>query len=176
MSKRSKTLLVIASVYCFIFAGLLVYGVYILSAEGAKLEMTKTQISEHTAKEAAYAKMISLLESTKENRAALQQFFITENDTITFLANIEAAAKEIGVELKTNELAVVPTATNSGVVTPPILVVSFSFVGSESSVKKFLTVLEHIPFHATMPKVTLTSGASLETWTGVVQLRLTIQP
>ena len=71
MSKRLKTVLISATVYSLVFTGLLVNGLYMLSAEGAKLEATKTQISENSAKEAAYTKMMSLLESTKENRITL---------------------------------------------------------------------------------------------------------
>ena len=176
MKKRSKTLLLVATFYSLIFAGLLVNGVYLISAEGAKLETTKIQISEHTAKETAYTKMMSLLDSSKENRATLEQFFITENDTITFLATTEAAAEKIGVELKTNELAVIPSVVKDGVDTPSALAISFSFAGSETAVKNFLVLLEHIPYHTAMPKVTLLSTASLESWTGTAQLRLTLRP
>jgi len=166
----------VATIYSLVFAGLLVNGVYLISAEGAKLETTKTQISEHAAKEIAYTRMVDLLESTKEDRATLQQFFITENDTISFLATIEDAAKKNSIELKTNELAVIPGTTKDSITTPPALAISFSFAGSEVSVKKFLRLLESIPYHTEIPKVTLAGSGSGEEWTGSAQLRLTIKP
>ena len=176
MRKRSKTILIVATLYSLIFAGLLINGVYLISDQGRKLEITKTQISEHTAKEAAYTKMMSLLESSKVSRATLQKFFITENDTISFLASIEAAAKKIGVELKTNELAVIPSESKNGVNNVQALAISVSFQGSESAVKKFLVLLEHIPYHTMMPKVTLSGNPTEDVWSGSVQLRLTLLP
>lgn len=174
MSKRSKTVLIVAITYCLIFAGLLITGLYVISAEGTKLETTITQISEYAAKETAYTKMMDLLESTKENRTTLEQFFITENDTISFLTGIETAAKKIGVELKTNELAVVPAVTKDGVTVPAVLMINFSFTGQEGAVKKFLVLLEHVPYQTVMPKISLGNNGLDGVWTGVVQLRLTL--
>ena len=176
MIRRSKNVLIVASLYSLIFAGLLINGVYLISDQGRKLEITKTQISEHTAKEAAYSKMMSLLESSKENRTTLKKFFITENDTISFLATIEAAAKKNQVDLKTNELAVLPREPQNGVENLQALAISFSFSGTESAVKKFLVLLEHIPYHTAIPKVTLSGTPTDDVWTGSVQLRLTLLP
>jgi hypothetical protein len=176
MSKRSKTILLVAIVYSLVFAGLLGNGLYLISAEGAKLEIAKTQISEHTAKEVAYAKTMSLLEVTRDNRDTLRTFFITENDTITFLTTIESAAKTIGVTLKTNSLAVLPETSTDGVITPSVVEIRFDFLGTQAAVKQFLVLLEHIPYHTAIPAVTLASNGEGGAWSGTAQLRLTLQP
>ena len=88
---------------------------------------------------------------------------------------MEAAAKKIGVELKTNELTVIPATVKDGITKPAVLGISFSFTGSENAVKTFLTVLEHIPYHSVLPKITLTGGTTSGEWVGSAQLRLTLR-
>lgn len=175
MTKRAKTILLISIVYSLLFAGLLVNALYLISAEGAKLDVTKNKISENTAKEIAYTKMMTLLESSKDKRDTLKEFFVTEDETISFLSSLETAAKKIGVKLETNELEVIPSVTKETVVSPAALSVSFTFNGSEREVKKFLEVLENIPYHTIIPKVTLTGNPSDGLWSGSAKLLLTLQ-
>ncbi len=174
MNMRSKTIIIVATGYCLIFAGLLFSGVYLISVEGTKLETTKVLLAEQTAKEEAYTKVTKLVESTKISRTQLKSFFITENETIAFLTSIEKAAEAIGVTLKTNELAVIPVVVADGVTTPAALTLRFTFSGSEAAVKKFLTLLEQIPYHVVIPKVTMNTSEA--NWKVTADLRITLLP
>lgn len=174
ISKRSKTLVLVAAGYTVLFAGLLINGVYLISAEGSKLESTKVLISEQSAKEAAYTKVTKLVESTEDSRAKIKNLFITENETISFLASIEKAADSIGVILTTNELVVIPSVTKDEVTNPALLSLRLSFSGAERDVKKFLLLLEKIPYHSAIPKVTLNTAT--ENWKATVDLNLTLLP
>lgn len=176
MTKRTKTTAVIAVSYFVIFLGIFAYAVYLVNAQGSKLDEARRVIAERSAKEAAYNSVVRITESSKADRAELAGYFITERDTPGFIAGVEAAAVQMGVRFETTELSVTEAQSVNGVITPSMLVVGSKFSGSEAAVKKFIVLLENLPYHATIPSLSMTNQSEDGGYVGQAEIILTLKP
>lgn len=176
MNQRTKTVLILAILYCLFFVLVLSSALYLIRVQGTKLAGLQTTISEQSAKEATYNTVMRLLETTDAERATLASFFLTEKDTISFISELELAAVQLGIKLETTELSVTEAVTKDSVTTPATLVVGLKFEGVESAVKAFVTTLEHIPYHATIPELSVTNQMAGGVWQGKSRLIITLTP
>ena len=113
MNKKSRTFLIFAAI-CFIAtAGAFLYALYEVNQQGLRYAASKNVIGEQTAKEASYNTVQSLLVSTSEDREKIKSLFIEEQDTISFISEIENNAKILGITLTTNELSITPSVTEA---------------------------------------------------------------
>lgn len=175
MNKKSHTFLIIASVSFFTTASIFLYSLNEIHKQGINFAESKLRIGENVAKEASFNTVEGLLTSTKDDRAQINNFFINEKDTISFISEIENNAKLIGVKLATNELSIVPKIVDtSGVETPAILMVGFDFSGSEEMVFKFVTLLENIPYHKKVTQLSFTKSDT-NVWKANIKMQLTLQ-
>ncbi len=176
MTKRTTTNLVLALIFALGVTLGLALMLYIVNIQGSKLEQAKITIAEHVAKEAAYTNVTRLVEASASDRAMLLTYFITEKETITFISQLEAAALAMGVRLQTTNLSVTPATTVDGKTTPGVLTVGLSFGGETTAAKKFLTLLENVPYHKQIPTVTMTKDAATAATQGQVSLLITLTP
>lgn len=176
MIKRTKTTLGVSIVYALLLAVSLASMVYVIYNEGSKLEQSKVTIAELVAKEAAYTSVVRLIDSSTEDRTLISGYFITEKDTISFISELERAAKNSGVELETTELSVTAAETKDGVTTPAVLSIGVSLQGSEGAVKKYIELLETIPYHTNIPQISVQSNRVTNQWSAAASLRLTMTP
>ena len=175
MNKKSQTFVILASSCFLMVAGGFVSMWYIVSRLGVHFDVAKQAITEHTAKEASYNKVQSLLQSTKDDRALISSFFIKEKDIISFITDLEKNAAQVGVKLTTNQLATVASSTDaSGVAVPPVLLIGVSFSGSRQDTLNFVALLENIPYQKTITDVSL-SNADASTWKADVKFELILQ-
>lgn len=175
MNKKSHSLL-IGSVLIFLFStAIFLYVLYSVNQKGVQFAESKRIIGEHSAKEASFNTVQQLLATTKDDREKIDSFFIRENQTISFITQIEQNATTIGVRLVTNELSINPgTVDPNGITTPALLVVGFDFSGSKAAIEKFLVLLENIPYHKKITSVSVTkSDDSL--WKVNLKMQLTLQ-
>ena len=88
---------------------------------------------------------------------------------------MEKHADLMGVKINTNELATVPRSVDTaGVVVPGVLVIGFDFTGTKTSVQKFISLLENIPYQNAMTDLSLTS-VDANTWKADITLKLTLK-
>lgn len=175
MNKKSTTFLIISLVCFFVTVGIFSYILYDVSNQSVRLAESRQLISEHIAKEAAYNSVQNLLTSTKDDREQIKNLFIEEKDTITFISNIEQDAKIVGVALTTNELSITPSGIDlTGVATPGLLTVGFSFSGSREAVEEFLALLENIPYHKKLTDVSFVK-TDTDLWKASVTMQLTLR-
>jgi hypothetical protein len=172
MSKQAKSIFLFAVLYFLGLGGLLAYGFYIIHSQGAALEMARISVAEQSAKETAYTNVIRQTEATKSDRAELASFFITEKDTVSFIAELEQAAVAVGVSFETKGLSVIPATGGK----PAELSIDCIFKGSESTVKKFITVLESIPYRMTMNHVVVTKKVDTQDAEGQALFKITLKP
>lgn len=175
MSKKSRTLLIIAT-FCFVTTmGVFLYALYAVNKQGVRYAESKNLIGEQTAKEASYNTVQSLLVSTSEDRKKIQSLFIEERETISFISEIEKNAGIVGVTLTTNELSIAPSVTDTnGVTTPALLLVGFDFSGTQNAVWQYLTLLENIPYHKKITEVTFVKSDN-NMWKANVKMQLTLR-
>lgn len=176
MTKRTKTTLFIATIYFLVLVVIFVYALYFVRAQGSALDRARVETAEATAKNAAYNSIVRITESSESDREELQRYFFTEKDTIGFIAELEAAAARVGVTFETTELSTPEPVIKSGQPANRTLVMGCRFVGSEESVKRFLTILENIPYHAEIPTMTISNQALDNKWVGDGKLVLTLKP
>lgn len=175
MTKRTKTTFGISMLYALFFIAALGIMGFVIYDQGAKREETKLMIAERSAKDASYSNVMHLVESSTEDRAELMTYFITEKDTIGFISELENAAATVGVSLETTELSVTPVVTKDGITTPAVLAVGVAFKGGESAVKKFITLLESVPYRKDIPNFTVTSEVGIGEWSAKTVLRITMK-
>ncbi len=176
MTKRTKTTFLIAVIYFLTFSVIFAYGLYLVRAQGSALDTVRTNIAQDAAKEAAYNSIVQIAETSESNRVELEKYFITEKDTISFIANLESVAAGIGVTFDPTELSTPDPVSVAGATSFSTLVMGYKFTGNEASVKKFLTILENIPYHAEIPSISLSNQSQNGEWVGVGQLILTLKP
>jgi hypothetical protein len=175
MNKKSHTFLITAIICFLVTAGMFGYALYEVNKQGVRYAESKRLIGEQTAKEASYNTVQGLLVSTSEDRAKIKSLFIEEKDTISFISEIENNARALGVTLTTNELSISPSVTDpNGVTSPALLLVGFDFVGPQSAVWQYLTLLENIPYHKKVTQVSFVK-ADGNTWKANVKMQLTLR-
>jgi hypothetical protein len=175
MNKKSQTWL-IGSFFIFLLsATIFLYVLYSINQKGFQFAESKRVIGEHSAKEASFNTVQQLLTTTKDDREKIDSFFIQENQTISFITEIERNATAIGVRLVTNELSINPSTVDpNGVKTPAVLIVGFDFSGSKYAVEQFLVLLENVPYHKKITSVSVAkSDDSL--WKVNLKMQLTLQ-
>jgi hypothetical protein len=170
MTKSTKTTAIIAASYFVLFAGIFSYALYLVRAQGAALDETRTTLAERSAKEVTYNSVVRVTENSKANREEIAGYFITERDTVGFIADIERAATQIGVVFTTTELSVTEPQSADGVIIPATLVVGSKFTGTKAAVNKFLTLLENLPYHASIPSVTLSNQSEDGVYAGQAEM------
>jgi hypothetical protein len=175
MSKKSRTFLIIA-LGCFLLSvGVFSYTLYDVNQQGVRFQELKRLIGEHTAKEASYNTVQGLLTSTKGDRTQIQNFFIKENDAVSFISEIENNANIVDVTLNTNELSIIPKTTDAnGVVVPGLLVVGFDFVGTQNATWEFITLLENVPYHKKITELSFVKTTD-NIWKANVKMQLTLR-
>jgi hypothetical protein len=176
MTKRTKTIFIIAVLYSVVLALMLASILYVIHMQGTKLGEAKDAIAEHTAKELAYNNVMRVLASSEQDRAKLSSYFISEKDTISFITELESAAKSFGVTMQTTGLSVAPAATVAGVSNPPVLSVGVQFKGDEQSVKNYIVLLENVPYHKRISSFTFSGDSTTGQWSAATTLAITMKP
>jgi hypothetical protein len=176
MTQCTKTTFIIAVVYSSGLILTLGCILYVIHMQGTKLEEAKTTIAEHTAKELAYANVTKVLETSEADRAKLDSYFISDKDTISFITELESTATSFGVILQTTGLSVTPATTVAGVVHPPVLSVGLRIKGDKVAVKKYIVLLENIPYHKQISSFMFSSDAATNASEAVTTLSITMKP
>jgi len=163
--------------YCLSAVGILGYGIYKIEILGSDYEQSHQTIAEQEMKEKAYYDVVQIVETTADSREALGQFFLTEKDTIRFIATIENYAKNQGVSLETTQLAVDPKTekTEKTEKAEAVLRIGFTYEGTEQAVEKMSVLFETLPYHKRIPEFTIQKSIEGE-WTGTILLLVTITP
>jgi hypothetical protein len=170
MTKRTKQLFVISTVSLVLSSA--VAGVFFLKVEGGrqKLEEQTRVLTENNAKEFSYIKLKKLVTETEEDRAQLDRmFFANEGESIAFLGEAEAIAKNLNLSLKTEALDKVDQKDKGTAVR-----VVFSFEGSKQSVLRFSKLMELVPYQSTIESLELRQLGG-ESWRGRLSMLITIQ-
>ncbi len=162
MTKPTITTLGIATTYFLVFAGVLGYAFVTVEAQRSEAMNLRTTLAEQTSKQTVARTIGDLTASTAEVRGELADYFLSERDTISFIAEVEALAGAQSVAIETTTLDIVRPADAA-----PELKTGFRVEGTRQSVLAFVQALETMPYHSRIPSVQFTqdgnvSGAQVE--------------
>lgn len=176
MTKRTTTTFIVSILYSVTFVLVLASILYVIHIQGTKLGEAKDTIAENAAKELAYTSVTRVLAASESDRAKLDSYFISDKDTISFISELESAARTFGVAMQTTGLSVAPATTVGGVSNPPVLSVGVQIKGDETAVKKYIVLLENIPYHKRINTFSFSGTPGTNDWTAVTILAITMKP
>lgn len=133
----------------------------------AELTMTRAQAKAH---QESLTALTRTLEETQEARDVLIAQILKEEDVIDLLALIESLGGEQGVTFTTNSLTVEPVSDSF-----EKLVVDMSVEGSYASVMHVLTLLENLPYQASVRRAHVSKSVDEDSvvWKGEFELSVT---
>jgi hypothetical protein len=152
--------------FCIVLVGLFFILKYIYT-QGEEVLHQAEEVANYAAREQSYRDLSQLVEETKGDRDTLLGHILTEDNTIEFLSTIEQIALEQGIELTTNTLKVI-----QGEGLFDTLAISFEVEGAKPRVYAVLQILETLPQHALVSKISLQTpvDAQAETVRGTIEL------
>ncbi len=145
MTRKTFIIGILSLVYLLAASVVIALMLYEVSISGATLKERIAAIADNNAQVKAYTELSQLMADTQEERAQLQQYVLTEDQTSRFLTDMEALGAQLGVALDTVSLEVDEKKT-----TFSNLLISFSVEGEEEPVKRMLRILESLPYHSTV--------------------------
>lgn len=163
-TKRAKKMLVVGSLTAVVAIGAFGGSLYFVLTESTALRARAQAVADHAAQQQLYANLASLVERTAPERATLQTYVLTEDDTISFLANIESLAALRGLALTTDALTVTEAKPNN------VLMVNFTLAGTEVAVYDFIALMEVLPYMSYLTEVNVVRDPE----TGLAESTLTL--
>jgi hypothetical protein len=169
MTKKTTTTLLIATIYFLVFFAVLVYAYVSVRAEQVSFTDLSTTLATQTAKETAARHIAELSSTTAVERAELQDYFVPEKKIISFINEIEALARSIGITLQTTNLDLTPAKDKN----PAVLKTGFTVSGPRDGVMTFMHMIESLPYHSQIPTMDIVEKEQ-GAWQGTVMLNVTI--
>jgi len=166
----SKTFLIFigACVYFLAASAALLVMIYTVEKSGRELESRVALINDQNAKIKMYTELSRLLEQSASQRAELSSYVLKEDQTSSFLTEIESLASIRSVQLTTQSLKVIPKDGKFDE-----LSIEFAIEGSEKSVEEMLQILEKLPYHSKLSSVLLSKEQTGDL-SGSVKLSLSL--
>lgn len=150
-----QTPIVLLSVFVvLVFAG---FGflVWFVNARAAELSTLEQELMVQSAREKQADEMGDFVNDIANEEQHVRSFFIHRNDVVAAIKTVEALSDSVGVPVS---IAQVDVAGQTADV-PGVLTMRVSATGSWQAVNKLLTLLEHLPFHARLDQVALSTGS-----------------
>jgi hypothetical protein len=155
ISKQTQIVALIAFIYASIASGLLWWVSNQISVSGEALSTRVAAIAEQNARSRAYSELTRMVKNSEQKRTALAQHLLTEDQTSSFLTDIESLGMAQGVELTTDSLKVTRQESFTD-----LLTIDFSISGQEPAVMRMLELFENLPYHSQVTSLTFTRGSS----------------
>ena len=169
MNSSTKKILIFSLFTVVISIAGCLFLIYQITAQGEKLKSFVTVLNEQSAQEESFIRISRLVQETEEERTSVAAaFFKDESDSIGFLGEIEKLAATVGLKLTTEELNKVTKDDKTEYIT-----MTFIYSGLEKTVLEFTQLLENIPYHSSLYKLTL-HKVDTGTWEGQATIHITI--
>ena len=164
--KKNHLILIFVVLACILALG--VYGVFYhaLSSEVAATSEKESRIALLKDKEEEIVTQKKLIDESKEMRSALEKYFVSEEDLVSFLEPFELLGPTTGTDMTLSSVDVVTPQgdTTTGM---PALAISISAEGTFSSVYHLLALLEDLPYEVQIGQVSLSRIALSQTVGGM---------
>lgn len=177
MTTRTKKVATISALIAIITVAILSSALYVVQARGNALIREYDILREQATTQNRLDTTFSILEMSKGEREALDQYFLTERGIIDFISQLEAVARRDQVVFETTQLAVEPASDGK----QALLKIGFTFSSTLPRVFRFMELLEMLPYHkqiitAEIKQAVNATEASGGDWQGNVIIHLTLIP
>jgi len=170
MNTKTKNILIISVVTVLFFVSSLTFLVFEINKRGLLLEEQNALLVENNRKESTYFSIRRTIHETEEEREQLSnKFFKDDNDSITFLNEIESLASGFGLVLKTDALEIVTEEGKSSAVK-----MVFVYNGTKNKVINFTKIMENLPYHSYVESFSF-KEISVGNWEGKITLLVTME-
>lgn len=172
MFKITTIRLCIIAIIILAFASTaMVYAWFDLKARGIALADNMQVARDKAELEQQYRSLNTVLESTQRERQQLKEYILeSEDGAVTFLSIMDTVAEELGVELETKSLTVTKTDEEGF----DLLEVSFNITGEERSSTKMLQLLETVPYHGYVAKLSTKRTTDSSTGQAITEADITM--
>lgn len=153
MNPKTQIIFILSLVYLISAVAAFAYVDYKVDTLGKVLEDQVSVVANRFAQEKKYSELNELILQTKEERDVLEEFVLSESDTVTFLADIESIGAQQGVFLSTNSLQVIENKNSNDV-----LQIKFLIEGSEEQLLHMLDIFEALPYDNEIESISLNKG------------------
>lgn len=143
MDTRTKIILGVAILYVCASLMSIWWVTHATNVAGKTLAEYTQVIADKIAQDQTYSELKKLVSETEAEREQLATYVLSESNTITFLADIEAVSVKKGVDLTIDSLDVAVTKGDFD-----NLVIPMSITGDAQLVQHMIEVLEKIPYHS----------------------------
>lgn len=147
---------------------------YLVSKHEQTLQDELRAAAEAESRSNALDALIEVTEKTAEERKALAEVILKEENIIEFLSLIETVAREQGVTVKTNSLTPIPLSSDFDT-----LEIGFELKGDYATVLHVIRLLEMVPYQSTLTRVLLANLSDAENsvdsdvWQATVSMTVT---
>jgi len=170
ITSRAKKVASFALLYFAAGLVVLVSTIFVTEKNKQKFAEVRSKNAEAQVAKQLASSIEQTLRLSEADRIALDSFFISERDTIDLITEVEDLAQIFGVKVETTQLSVTPTKDSE----PSQLQIGFAVTGLYNNVANILSALETLPYHRTIPDVSIKKTASGQ-WTGSIVLHITLQ-
>lgn len=172
MSKNTKNTFVISLISAILSLGFCLYFIFEIKSQGSRLAEQVAIIAEYNSKELSYLNIKKIMTETENEREQISsKFFKNDNDSISFLSDIEILAPKMGLVLKTESLDAVTDATKK----LNFVKITFLYSGQKNAVMDFSKMMENIPYNSSVESLSL-KEISDGSWEGKTTILILIQP
>ena len=152
MSKNTKNTFVISLISVLLSLGFCLFFIFEIKSQGVRLEEQVAVIAEYNSKELSYLNIKKIMNETENEREQISsKFFKNDNDSISFLSDIEILAPKMGLVLKTEALDAVTDAGKK----LNFVKITFLYSGQRNAVMDFSKMMENIPYQSSIESLSL---------------------
>lgn len=171
-TRKTKNIFLIAISF-FVFSVLLLIGVlYQMNRVASQYKEKLLVIEKNLEQEQVYNSLEFTIQSSRVERAQLEEYILTKDDTISFLTEIEQMSRNLGIVLRTKSL-------EEGKVEGSVyddLRMAFDVEGTMSQLENFVQLLELLPYHGQVQRVNFNKVEGEELFSGDIIITISLIP
>ncbi len=183
MNSRDKTTFILALIFALVTAAVFVGSLFYVIHKGQSLIESHALILEYQNKEDNYNQIQKILNESKNDRDLMRTFFLENNErqTLVFVNNLERLARKLGVEVRTDSLAITGEAKAKGAALTTkkdykYLNLNLVITGQKKEVTEYLSLLDNLPYDSVVTQISLRQNEESGLWKGEVGLKITLLP
>jgi len=172
---RTKQYVILAALLAATATMAAAYLVVQVQKQAALLEIGLQEIAEGNARSVAAAAVSRQITETHDDRALLAGAFLTsiDEDGGSFLTELETLAATMGLSMSIISITDEPSQSAEG---KEEIKIVFSYAGTEQVATAFALMLESLPYHGRLERLTISVDKSSREAKAEAELRVTVYP
>lgn len=148
---RSKRIAFITILFFMCGVSVAVLVLHMIKEDGTQFVIQMETVHTNQVIESRYNDLQTILDQSEFERDKLNDYLLSEDDTVRFLSEIEGIAKSMGLQLTTDSLSVAPFPSQ----TFQKIDLKFRVSGLKNDVILFISALESLPYYSRIEALSL---------------------